>query len=106
MVYKKNLRFRRFSSGTGQITGLSVYYIGPKVPFTLRGSTSPRPQDLVKPGELLETATISPCSITMDYDAIVCSMIDRLTRASDADVHVPSVDCPKYPSRRVDVIYL
>ena len=57
-------------------------------------------------GKLLEPATISPCTITMDHDAIICFMIDRLARGPDADVHVPSVGSPKYPSRRVDVIYL
>ena len=41
----------------------------------------------------------------MDQDAIICSMIDRLARGPDQDVHVPSVVGPKYPSRRVDVIY-
>ena len=34
--YKINLRFRRFGCGTGQITGLIVYYIGLPVPFTTR----------------------------------------------------------------------
>ena len=50
--------------------------------------------------------SISPCTISMDHDAIICFMTDRLTRAPDADVHVPSVGSPKHPSRRVDVIYL
>jgi len=52
-------------------------------------------------GELLGPAVISPCTFTMDLDAIICFMIDRLTRAPDQDVHVPSVGSPKYPSRRV-----
>ena len=51
-------------------------------------------------------ATISPCTITMDLDAIICFMIDGLTRGPDKDVHEPSVGSQKYPSRRVDVIYL
>ena len=51
-------------------------------------------------------ATISPCTITMDHDAIICSMIDRLARGPDKDVHVPSVGSQKYPSYNVDVIYL
>ena len=38
--------------------------------------------------------------------AIICFIIDGLTRGPDADVHDPSVGSPKYPSRRVDVIYL
>jgi len=42
----------------------------------------------------------------MDLDAIICFMTDRLTRAPDADVHVPSVGSQKYPSYNVDVIYL
>ena len=42
-------------------------------------------------------ATISPCTITMDHDAIICSMIDRLMRAPDKDVHVPSVGSTKVP---------
>ena len=33
----------------------------------------------------------------MDHDAIVCSMIDRLARCPDADVHVPSVGSTKAP---------
>ena len=28
----------------------------------------------------------------MDHDAIICSMIDRLARGPDQDVHVPSVE--------------
>ena len=42
--------------------------------------------------------TISPCNITMDRDAIIYFIIDRLTRGPDADVHVLSVSSPKYPS--------
>ena len=45
-------------------------------------------------------------SLATDHDAIICLMTDRLARGPDQDVHVPSVDSPKYPSRRVDVIYL
>ena len=33
----------------------------------------------------------------MDHDAIICSMIDRLTRGPDKDVHVPSVGSTKVP---------
>ena len=54
----------------------------------------------------LGSATISPCTITMDHDAIICFMTDRLTRAPDKDVHVPSVGSKKYPSYNVDGIYL
>ena len=42
-----NLRFRRFSCGTGQITGLSAYYIGFLDPKAPGGSAIPRPQDRV-----------------------------------------------------------
>ena len=45
-------------------------------------------------------ATISPCTITMDHDAIICSMIDRLARGPDQDVHVPSVGSTKVPFSR------
>ena len=57
-------------------------------------------------GKLLGPAAISPCTFTMDLDAIICSMIDRLARGPDQDVHVPSVGSQKYPSYNVDVIYL
>ena len=90
----------------GQITGLNVYYIGLPSRKTPRAWFVPGPQDLTHIGELLGPATISPCTITMDLDAIICFMIDRLTRAPDKDVHVPSVDNQKYPSYNVDVIYL
>ena len=106
MVYKINLRFRRFFCGTGQLTGLIVYYIAPRPQDARRGSSVSGPHDLaqidLKPGP----AAISACTITMDHDAIICSMIDRLARGPDQDVHVPSVVGPKYPSRGVDVIYL
>ena len=67
----------------------------------LRGPTIP----LIK-GKLLGPATISPCNITMDLEAIIFFMTDRLQRGPDKDVHVPSVGSPKYPSRSVNVIYL
>ena len=38
-----------------------------------------RPHDLG--GELLGPATISACTITMDHNAIICSMNDRLARS-------------------------
>ena len=106
MVYILNLHFRRFSCGTGQITGLVLYYIAPRPKDARRDSSVSGPHDLVLNGELLEPATISPCNITMDHDAIICFMVDRLARGPDQDVHVPSVVGPKYPSRGVDVIYL
>ena len=106
MVYEINLRFRRFGYGTGQLTGLIVYYIAPRPKDARRGSTSPRPHNLAHMDFKPEPATISPCTITMDHDAIICSMIDRLVRAPDKDVHVPSVGSKKYPSYNVDVLYL
>ena len=105
MVYKINSRLRRFGYGTGQITGLNVYYIGLPSRKTPRAWSVPGPQDLIHLGELLGSATSSACNITMDLDAIICFMIDRLTRAPDKDVHVPSVGSKKYPSYNVDGIY-
>ena len=105
MSYEINLRFRRFSYGTGQLTGLIVYYIAPRPKDARRGSSVSRAHDLSKTSIILEPATISACTITMDLDAIIFSMIDGLARGPDADVRVPSVGSPKYPSRRVDVIY-
>ena len=106
MSYKINLRFRRFSCGTGRLTGLSVYYIAPRPKDARRGSSVSRAHDLSKTSIILEPATISPCTFTMDHNAIICFMIDRLARGPDKDVHVPSVGSPKYPSYNVDVIYL
>ena len=90
----------------GHPTGLDGYYIAQSDPIAPRGSATARPSDLVDTGELLGSATISPCTITMDHDATICSMIDRLARGPDQDVHVPSVGSPEYPSYDVDVIYL
>ena len=36
----------------------------------------------------------------MDHDAIICFMIDRLTRGPDKDVHVPGVGSTKVPFSR------
>ena len=71
-----------------------------------RGSARPRAYYLANSGKVHRPAAISPCTITMDHDAIICSMIDRLARGPDKDVHVPSVGSQKYPSYNVDVIYL
>ena len=62
-----------------------------------RGSSIAGPHDLAKASELLGPATISPCTITMDHDAIICFITDRLTRGPDADVHVSSVGSTKVP---------
>ena len=106
MVYKINLRFRRFFDGMGHPTGLSVYYIAFFAPQAPGGSSDSGPQDLAKISSMTRPATISPCTFTMDHNAIVCFMVDRLTRGPDKDVHVPSVGSQKYPSYNVDVIYL
>ena len=106
MSYEIKLRFRCFGYGTGQLTGLSVYYIGFIDRNLHGGSATPREQHLAISGIRTGPAAISPCTITMDHDAIICSMIDRLTRGPDQDVHVPGVGSPKYPSRGVDAIYL
>ena len=97
MSYKINLRFRRFGSGTGQLTGLIVYYIAPRPKDARRGSSVSRPHYVTHIGKLLGPAAISPCIFTMDHDAIICFMIDRLARGPDADVHVPSVGSTKVP---------
>ena len=70
------------------------------------GRPVPRAHDLAIWAPIPGPATISPCTITMDHDAIICFMIDRLERGPDQDVHVPSVGSQKYPSYNVDVIYL
>ena len=62
-------------------------------------------QHLANMGSRHQPATISPCTITRDHDAIICSINDRLTRGPDQDVHVPSVVGQKYPSRGVDIVY-
>ena len=100
-----NLRFGRFGYGTGQLTGSNGYYIGLPFRKTRRASSVLRPHVRLNLGELLGLATIGPCTITKDLGAIICSMTDRLARAPDADVHVPSVGSPKYPFRSADVVY-
>ena len=90
----------------GHPTGLNMYYIELYPPKAPGGSAIPRPQDVDNLSARPGAATISACTITMDHDAIVCSMIDGLTRGPDKDVHVPSMGSQKYPSRGVDVIYL
>ena len=76
MSYEIKLRFRHFGYGTGQITGLNVYYIGLPVPFTTRALSNSRPQHLANLDFWPVPATISPCTITMDLDEIVCFMTD------------------------------
>ena len=101
-----NLRFRRFSCGTGQLTYLIVDYMLRDPRCSARALSVSGPQHLANSGELLGPATISPCTITMDHNTIICSMIDRLARGPDQDVHVPSVVGQEYPSRGVDAMYL
>ena len=97
MVCTINLRFRRFSCGTGHLTGLIVYYIAPRPKDARRGSSVSRAHDLIITGKSVGPAAVSACIITMDHDAIICSMIDRLARGPDQDVHVPSVGSTKVP---------
>ena len=106
MNYEINLRIRRLGCGMGQPTRLIVHYIALRPRYAPRASLVLRPTHLTNLGKLLGPATISACTITMNHDAIICFMIDRLARGPDQDVHVPSVVGPKYPSRGVDVIYL
>ena len=101
-----NSCLRRFGHRTGQLTGLSVNYIEFIEPLGPRASSDLQPRYLIKSGKLLGPATISPCTFTMDHNAIICFMTDGLTRGPDKDVHVPSVGSQKYPSYNVDVIYL
>ena len=101
-----NLLFRCFGYGTVRITGLSGYYIRFLDPKALRAYSVSGPQDLVHLGTQPESATISPCTFTMDHNAIIYLMTNGLTRGPDKDVHLPSVGSQKYPSSNVDVIYL
>ena len=106
MSYKINLRFRRFGYQAGQLIGLNVYYIGFLDPKAPPGNSNSRAHDRLIRASETGPATISPCTITMDLDAIICFLTDGLTRGPDKDVHVPSVGSQKYPSYNVDVIYL
>jgi hypothetical protein len=74
--YKINLRFRRFVYGTGQLIGLSVSYIWFPIAKCSRAWLVSRPQYLAHMGKLLGPATICACTITMDHDEIIYSMID------------------------------
>ena len=59
------------------MTGLNMYYIESRDPTMLRAVRPSRdPQDLLIYGSRPGPATISPCTITMDHDAIICFMID------------------------------
>jgi len=95
--YKINLRFRRFGYGTDHLTGLNTGYIPPRPQDAPRGSSVSRAHDLAIIGSKPGPATISPCTVTMDLDEIICFMTDRLARGPDQDVHVPSVGSTKVP---------
>ena len=97
MSYTINLRFRRFGYRTGHPNGLSVYYIAQRPQDARRGSSDSSPHYLSNLGKILIPESISPCTISMDHNAIICSMIDRLARGPDQDVHVPSVGSTKVP---------
>ena len=71
-----NSCLRRFGHRTGQLTGLSVNYIEFIKPLGPRASSDLQPPYLVNSSELLGPESISPCTITMDYDAIICFMTD------------------------------
>ena len=93
----------------GHDAALVFRSVGPRVDGVkgrYSGSAIPRPQYLLNFGSRPGPATIGPCNITMDHDAIIFFMNDGLTRGPDQDVHVPSVGSQKYPSYNVDVIYL
>ena len=77
MSYKINLRFRRFSSGTGHLTSLIVYYIA-RDPKMLGAGRPSREPTISLIWHQTGPATISPCTITMDHDAIICFMTDGL----------------------------
>ena len=71
-----------------------IEFLDPKAP---PGRANSRAHDLINSSSTHGPATISPCTITMDHDAIICSMTDRLARGPDQDVHVPSVGSTKVP---------
>ena len=76
MSYEIKLRFRRFGYGTGHPTGLNMYYIKLSLPKAPGGSSIAGPHDRLKTGLETGPAIISPCTITMDHDAIICFVID------------------------------
>ena len=80
-----------------RLSGHTFYLLSLKLPAARR---SCGPTISIKKGTKFGPATISPCTITMDHDAIICFMIDRLTRGPDKDVHVPGVGSTKVPFSR------
>ena len=79
------LRFGRFGCGAGHPTGPNMYYIELSLPKARGGSAIPRAQDLDNSSFRIEQEVIVSCTITMDHDAIICFMTDRLTRATDTE---------------------
>jgi hypothetical protein len=55
VVYRINFLFRRFGCGTGQLSGLIVYYIAPRPKYARRGSSVSRPHDRFKNGRITWT---------------------------------------------------
>ena len=106
VICEINSRFRRFGPRKVHPAPLGRALAPTRRSVCSGGSAIPLPHDLVDTGLIPEPATSSACIITMDHDAIICFMTDRLARGPDKDVHVPRVGSQKYPSRGVDVIYL
>ena len=76
MSHEIKLRFRRFGYGTGHPTGLNMYCIELSLPKARGGSAILRPQDLDNSSLMTRPMTISQCTITVDLDAIICSIND------------------------------
>ena len=101
MSYKINLRFRRFSWGTGQITGLSASYIKLFAPYYPRGSATPRSQDLNDSG--LQTWTCGhqrvshhhgPWRDHLFHDRLTCARSrSRCSRPERGQPKVPFSAC-------------
>ena len=104
MSYEINLRFRRFSSGTGQLTGLSGYYISSTRPKDARWSTrSPTISLFGHQGLDLRPSARVPSPWTMTR-----SFVPRSTDLCEVQIKMftPRAGSQKYPSYNVDVIYL
>ena len=92
-----NSRFRRFGPRTVHPAPLGRALAPTRRSVCSGGSAIPQPHDLVDTGLIPEPATSSARIITMDHDAIICFMTDRLTRATDTDYHGPGVGSIKVP---------
>ena len=91
------LVFRRFGPGTVHPAPLGRALAPTRRSVCSGGSAISGPHDLVDTGLIPEPATSSARTITMDHDAIICFMTDRLTRATDTDYHGPGVGSIKVP---------